>query len=100
MFGIDDNRLPSVSARIELVKRFLELGDYTAALQVVQSIMASDDQHVEAWYLEGWCLYLMAEHAKETGQACPNVHSQSSPSRVLQSGPIEIGVLSCDRYQC
>ena len=27
--------------------------------------MASDDQEVEAWYLEGWCFYLMAEQAKE-----------------------------------
>jgi hypothetical protein len=32
---------------------------------VLQHIMASDDQEVEAWYLEGWCLYLMAEQAKE-----------------------------------
>lgn len=30
--------------------------------------MASDDQDVEAWYLEGWCFYLMAEQAKESGQ--------------------------------
>ena len=30
--------------------------------------MASDDQEVEAWYLEGWCLYLMAEQSKETGE--------------------------------
>lgn len=30
--------------------------------------MASDDQEVEAWYLEGWCFFLMAEHVKETGE--------------------------------
>lgn len=29
--------------------------------------MATDDQEVEAWYLEGWCLFLMSERAKETG---------------------------------
>lgn len=29
--------------------------------------MSSDDQEVEAWYLEGWCFYLMAEQAKESG---------------------------------
>lgn len=29
--------------------------------------MSTDDQDVEAWYLEGWCFYLMAEKAKETG---------------------------------
>lgn len=28
--------------------------------------MASDDQLVEAWYLEGWCFYMMAEQAKTT----------------------------------
>lgn len=28
--------------------------------------MASDDQEVEAWYLQGWCFFLMAESAKET----------------------------------
>ena len=28
--------------------------------------MASDDQEVEAWYLEGWALYLMAELANES----------------------------------
>lgn len=28
--------------------------------------MVSDDQEVEAWYLQGWCFFLMAESAKET----------------------------------
>ena len=37
------------------------------ALLVLQGIMATDDQEVEAWYLEGWCLFLMSERAKETG---------------------------------
>lgn len=50
------------------MKRFLELSDYPSALLVLQGIMASDDQEVEAWYLEGWCFYLMAEQAKESGQ--------------------------------
>ena len=29
--------------------------------------MAVDDQEVEAWYLEGWCFFLMAEQAQESG---------------------------------
>ena len=28
--------------------------------------MASDDQEVEAWYLEGWAFYLMAELARNS----------------------------------
>lgn len=31
--------------------------------------MAVDDQEVEAWYLEGWCFFLMAEKSKETGES-------------------------------
>ena len=34
---------------------------------VLQGIMASDDEEVEAWYLEGWCFFLMAEQARENG---------------------------------
>ncbi len=33
----------------------------------LQGIMASDDEEVEAWYLEGWCFFLMAEQAREHG---------------------------------
>jgi hypothetical protein len=29
--------------------------------------MSSDDQDVEAWYLEGWCFFLMSEQAQEKG---------------------------------
>ncbi len=65
---LDDALLPLMSTRIELAKRFIELADHASALQVIQSVMASDDQEVEAWYLEGWCFYLMAEQAKESGQ--------------------------------
>jgi len=62
----DELKIPAISSRIELTKRFLEVQEFAAALHVLQSIMASDDQDVEAWYLEGWCFYLMAEQAKET----------------------------------
>ncbi|KLO17224.1 hypothetical protein SCHPADRAFT_926015 [Schizopora paradoxa] len=62
----DESKIPAISSRIELTKRFLEVQEYAAALHVLQTIMATDDQDVEAWYLEGWCFYLMAEQAKET----------------------------------
>jgi hypothetical protein len=35
---------------------------------VLQGIMAADDEEVEAWYLEGWCFFLMAEQAREQGE--------------------------------
>ncbi|KAH9945181.1 uncharacterized protein BXZ73DRAFT_73368 [Epithele typhae] len=64
---LDDPRLPPIPSRLAIVKLFLELSLYTPALLVLQGIMASDDQEVEAWYLEGWCFFLMAEQAKENG---------------------------------
>ncbi|KAI9060656.1 TPR-like protein [Trametes sanguinea] len=64
---LDDPRLPPIPSRLSLVKLFLELELYTPALLVLQGIMATDDQEVEAWYLEGWCFFLMAEKAQESG---------------------------------
>ncbi|KAG8796029.1 hypothetical protein FRC16_009846 [Serendipita sp. 398] len=37
---------------------------YKEALTVLTGVIETDDQEVEAWYLEGWCLMLMAEDAK------------------------------------
>lgn len=31
------------------------------ALEVLERLILEDDQSVEAWYLGGWCLYLLAE---------------------------------------
>ncbi|KAJ7650232.1 hypothetical protein FB45DRAFT_887366 [Roridomyces roridus] len=64
---LDDPKLPPIPTRLALVKLFLELSLYTPALLVLHGVMASDDQDVEAWYLEGWCFFLMAEQAQEQG---------------------------------
>lgn len=63
----DDSNLPPIPTRLAFVKLLLEVSLYAPALQVLQGVMASDDQDVEAWYLEGWCFYLMAEDAKDKG---------------------------------
>ena len=63
----DDPKMPPIPARLVLVKLFIELSLYTPALLVLHGIMSSDDQEVEAWYLEGWCFHLMSEQAQESG---------------------------------
>lgn len=60
-----DPRLPPLATRLSIVRLFLELSLFSPALLVLHEVMASDDQDVEAWYLEGWCFFLMAEEAKE-----------------------------------
>jgi len=37
---------------------------FNPALLTLRWIMASDDQEVEALYLEGWAFYLMAEFVR------------------------------------
>lgn len=64
---LDDPKLPPIGSRLNLTKLFLELSLFTPALMVLQGIMASDDEEVEAWYLEGWCFFLMAEQTREQG---------------------------------
>ncbi|TFK95488.1 hypothetical protein BDV98DRAFT_608921 [Pterulicium gracile] len=61
--------IPPIPTRLAMTRYFLELGRYTEALEVIQSIMGEDDEEVEAWYLEGWCFWLMAEKALEAGGA-------------------------------
>ncbi|KAH9838479.1 uncharacterized protein C8Q71DRAFT_832634 [Rhodofomes roseus] len=63
----DDVSLPPISSRLSLVRLFLELSLFEPALLVLQGVMAVDDQEVEAWYLQGWCFFLMAEQAQESG---------------------------------
>ncbi|KAI0342865.1 TPR-like protein [Trametopsis cervina] len=63
----DESRVPPIPTRISLVKMFLELELFEPALMVLTGIIEADDQEVEAWYLEGWCFFLMAEKAQENG---------------------------------
>lgn len=65
---IDDPNVPPIATRLALVKLFLELHLFNPALLVLQGVMSSDDQEVEAWYLEGWCFFMMAEQARENGE--------------------------------
>ncbi|KAF9267726.1 TPR-like protein [Marasmius fiardii PR-910] len=64
---LEDPKIPPIETRLALVKLFLELSLFTPALLVLHGVMSSTDEEVEAWYLEGWCYFMMAEQAKENG---------------------------------
>ncbi|KAH8831434.1 hypothetical protein DL96DRAFT_1587788 [Flagelloscypha sp. PMI_526] len=84
----DDDQLPPIPSRLSLVKLFLELSLFNPALLVLNGIMASDDQLVEAWYLEGWCFFMMAEQAK------------SSPDGMLSESELAWEELGRDARDC
>jgi len=63
----DDAQVPAIPARLSLTRLLLELAMFKEALSVLTGIIMTNDQDVEAWYLEGWCFMLMGEDAKERG---------------------------------
>jgi hypothetical protein len=67
-YRADDPRFPPISCLLSLARRSLELSLFPQALQVLRRVMASDDEEIDAWYLQGWCFFLMAQQVKETGQ--------------------------------
>ena len=64
----EDPKLPPLQTRVSLAKIFLELELYQPALDVIQGILAADDTDAEAWYLDGWAHFLIAESTHEAGQ--------------------------------
>lgn len=60
----DDVGVPDYSQRISLARLLMEVEAEEDALDVVRRLVQEDDQSVEAWYLGGWCLYLIGEKRK------------------------------------
>lgn len=53
--------MPDFAVRISLARLLMEVTLEFEALEVLERLILEDDQSVEAWYLGGWCLYLLAE---------------------------------------
>lgn len=57
----EDTNIPEFAIRISLSRLLMEVGMELEALEVLERLILEDDQSVEAWYLGGWCLNLLAE---------------------------------------
>lgn len=57
----EDLTIPDFAVRISLARLLMEVSLEFEALEVLERLILEDDQSVEAWYLGGWCLYLLAE---------------------------------------
>ncbi|KAI9172139.1 putative assembly chaperone of rpl4 [Paramyrothecium foliicola] len=62
--------VPEFPTRIGLARLLLEVELEEEALKVLQRLVTDDDQSVEAWYLGGWCLFIMGEKLRD-GKANP-----------------------------
>lgn len=57
--------VPDFSTRISLSRLLMEAQMEEDALEVLERLVGEDDSSVEAWYLGGWCLYLMGDKREE-----------------------------------
>lgn len=63
----DDVKVPDYSTRISLSRLLMEAEMEDEAIEVLERLIGENDGSVEAWYLGGWCLHLLA--AKQKTQA-------------------------------
>lgn len=60
----DDPSIPDYSTRISLSRLLMEAEMEDEAIEVLERLIGENDESVEAWYLGGWCLHLIAEKQK------------------------------------
>jgi len=57
----EDPAVPDFPTRISLTRLLMEAEMEDEALEVLERLVGEDDSSVEAWYLGGWCLRLLAD---------------------------------------
>jgi tetratricopeptide (TPR) repeat protein len=72
----EDPDVPDFAARISLSRLLIEVEMEQSALTVLERLIEEDDSSVEAWYLGGWCLFLLGE--KTPGGSDPSTKEESS----------------------
>ncbi|KAI4152141.1 MAG: hypothetical protein L6R39_001892 [Caloplaca ligustica] len=64
--------IPEFPVRISLSRLLMEVEMEEEAMEVLEQMVEEDDTSVEAWYLGGWCMYLIAERKKQAQQTTSN----------------------------
>jgi len=60
------------------------------ALEVLERLVGEDDSSVEAWYLGGWCLFLMSEKRNGEGpEEVPTIGDKDDDRRALRDSSRE-----------
>ena len=81
----EDTGVPDFPTRISLARLLMEVEMEEEALEVVERLVTEDDQSVEAWYLGGWCLYLLSEKRKDTQDSDAIMHDGKQSEDYLRS---------------
>lgn len=62
----EDPGVPDFPTRISLARLLMEAEMLSDGFEVLNRLVQEDDESVEAWYLGGWCQYLVAGNKKES----------------------------------
>jgi predicted Zn-dependent protease len=73
----EDPKVPDFALRISLARLLMEVTMEFEALEVLERLILEDDQSVEAYYLGGWCLFLLAENQQAPKDATPEELAES-----------------------
>ncbi|KAF3043191.1 hypothetical protein E8E12_007918 [Didymella heteroderae] len=63
----DDPKMPNFPTLISLTRLLMEAEMEDEALEVLERLVNENEESVEAWYLGGWCLHLLAAKQKASG---------------------------------
>ncbi|KAK6006473.1 hypothetical protein QM012_006883 [Aureobasidium pullulans] len=75
----EDPSIPDFPNRVSLARLLMEAEMEEEAMDVLERLALEDDQSVEACYLGGWCLQLMADKKKaQFGDAVNNPESEQA----------------------
>lgn len=73
---LEDPDVPDFATRISLSRLLMEAEMEDEAIEVLERLIREDDQSVEAWYLGGWCLHLLARKEKGKPAAADGVDEE------------------------
>lgn len=63
----DDPKMPNFPTLISLTRLLTEAEMEDEAIEVLERLVNENEESVEAWYLGGWCLHLLAAKQKAAG---------------------------------
>ena len=64
---LESEDIPDFPTRISLARLLMEVDIEESAIEVLERLVGEDDRSVEAWYLGGWCLYLLGSKSRSGG---------------------------------
>jgi tetratricopeptide (TPR) repeat protein len=78
-------QIPEFAVRISLARLLMEAEMEDDAMEVIEKLIQEDDHSVEAWYLGGWCLYLISEKQNTALNGSSKMEAEESKEIPIRS---------------